>query len=223
MNEKLKNHIEMLFEDAPKTRKTYDLKEELYANSLEKYQDLLHSGMNEEDAYKNVIGSIGDVSSLFSNSDIYENGGYEDPEALKKGALLKAIAIGIYIFSGALFLGIGALEDLLPGNVEWSTIGLIIMILIDIIPTCMLVYIFNTKPRYRKVDDTLVEEFREWQSDKTNSKEVRRAITGIIWTLTLVIYFTVSFLTGTWYITWVLFILAACVEAIIGLVFSLKR
>lgn len=223
MNEKLKNHITMLFEEAPKTRKTYDLKEELYANSLEKFQDLVNNGISEEDAYKNVIGSIGDVSSLFSNLNIYEDGGYENQELLKKRALIKALSIGIYIFSGALFLSIAAMEDFLPGHFEWSTIGLIIMILIDIIPTCMLVYISNTKPRYRKNDDTLVEEFREWQSDKSTSREVRHAITGIIWTLTLVIYFTVSFLTGTWYITWVLFIFAACVEAIIALLFSLRK
>lgn len=223
MNEKLRNHIEMLFEEAPKTRKTFELKEELYANSIEKYQDLITSGYSEENAYKNVIGSIGDVSALFSNLEISEGSGYESEEAIKKRAIIKTIAVGIYIFSGALFFGMGMLEDMLPGGIEWSAIGFIVAILICIIPTCMLVYLSNLKPKYLKKEETVVEEFKEWQNEKSNTKEIKAAAYSIVWTLTLVLYFTISFLTGAWYITWVLFLVAACINAVLGLLFSIKK
>jgi len=137
--------------------------------------------------------------------------------------LIKTIAIGLYIFSGVVFITLGMISDIVPGRIDWSEIGLVIMIMIDIVPTCMLVYIAGLKPKYLKADDTVVEEFKQWQSTNNNSKEIRRAISSIIWTLTLVLYFTISFLTGAWYITWVLFILAGCVQSIVGLLFSLKK
>ena len=62
MNERVKKYLDELFEDAPKTRKAMELKEEMMQNSMEKYQDLLSDGWSEEDAYKNVIGSIGDLT-----------------------------------------------------------------------------------------------------------------------------------------------------------------
>ena len=67
MNERVKRYLDELFEDAPKTRKAMELKEEMMQNSMEKYQDLLSDGWSEEDAYKNVIGSIGDVTELFED------------------------------------------------------------------------------------------------------------------------------------------------------------
>ena len=44
MSEKLQKRIEELFENAPKTRKTNELKEELLANLIDKYNDLVDSG-----------------------------------------------------------------------------------------------------------------------------------------------------------------------------------
>ncbi|HHT77554.1 MAG TPA: hypothetical protein GXZ67_06705 [Clostridiaceae bacterium] len=46
MKEKVINHVESIFEDAPKTKAAYELKEELLSNSLCKYEDLIGSGEN---------------------------------------------------------------------------------------------------------------------------------------------------------------------------------
>ena len=98
MNSKMRNHIEALFEKAPKTRKAFELKEELLANSEERYQDLISNGVTPEDAYKNVISSIGNVSELFqdlSDTEPAINLGVHQ----KKVAIIKTISIGLYIFS----------------------------------------------------------------------------------------------------------------------------
>ena len=87
MNERIVKHMDMLFEAAPRTRKTLELKQEMTQNANDKYQDLIAEGYSDEDAYQNVIGSIGDVSELFE--DLEEKTPYTMSEAdRKKKALI---------------------------------------------------------------------------------------------------------------------------------------
>jgi hypothetical protein len=43
-NERLRTYIESLFENAPKTRKAIELKEEILLNLTDKYNDLIAEG-----------------------------------------------------------------------------------------------------------------------------------------------------------------------------------
>lgn len=236
MNEKLSNHIQMLFEKAPKTRKALELKEELLVNSEERYQDLIAGGISSEDAIKNVIISIGNVSELFqgledSNPEL--NG--DNDARIKKSAIIKTIAAGIYIFSVVVLFtfvfidsiihrSTGFLEGL-PGSdpINYTMVGIILMILIDIIPTCMLVYITSMYPNYRKQEDTLVEDFKEWKNDNIKKKSVKGAVSLVLWTSTILLYFALSFATFAWYATWIIFLAALCIQTIIELLFRLKE
>ena len=65
MDEMIRSYIDELFSEGPKTRKAMDLKEEMAQNTIEKYQDLISEGYQQEDAYQRVIDSIGDVTELF--------------------------------------------------------------------------------------------------------------------------------------------------------------
>lgn len=67
MNEKLRKHIDLLFTDAPQSKATLEVKEELLANLLEHYNDIVESGKSEEEAYAIVISNIGDVRELIQN------------------------------------------------------------------------------------------------------------------------------------------------------------
>lgn len=224
MNEKIKNHIDMLFEDAPKTRKAFELKEELLTNSEERYQDLIAGGVSSEDAIKNVINSIGNVSELFQGlEDTYTGDNSEYYENAKKSARIKAIAIGIYIFSVVILLTFSEIDSLINSRIELDTVGLILMILIDIIPTCMLVYISSIYPKYKKQEDTVVEDFKEWKSESFKNKSIKSSINVVLWTATVLLYFAISFATFAWYSTWIIFLIALCVQAVIELLFKLKE
>lgn len=59
--------MDQLFDSAPVNRRTVELKEELIANALEKYNDLTLRGYGEDEAFQLVIGSIGDVGQLFAD------------------------------------------------------------------------------------------------------------------------------------------------------------
>jgi len=230
MNEKLKNHFAVLFENAPNTRKALELKEELLANAEERYQDLLSDGISPEDATKNVIKSIGNVSELFQDFEELDNEEkFKFSQNAKKVAVYKTVAIGIYIFSAIVFLFFVMINSY---QVDWYMgmnsfnyiwFGLILMMLIDIIPTCMLVYIFSLYPGYIKRNDTVVEEFKEWQVKTSKTKSIKLSVALVLWSFTLLVYFVVSFMTMAWYITWILFIVAICIQFIITLLFQIKE
>lgn len=224
MNENLSNHLDLLFEKAPKTRKAFELKEELLANSVERYDDLIKSGATPENAYKNVINSIGNVSELFKGlEEMSLNEIKEADEKIKKIAILKTAAIGLYIFSVFVLIASALLDEMLYTTIDLPLVGFLIMILIDIVPTCMLVYISTAYPNYRKQDDTVVENFKEWKSGTQKNKSIKGAVTSVLWTLTIVLYFAISFATFAWYVTWIIFLVAVCAQAVVELVFRLKE
>jgi len=224
MNENLSNHLDLLFEKAPKTRRAFELKEELLVNSEERYNDLLTSGVTPENSYKNVINSIGNVSELFKGlEEMSLNDVKEVDEKNKKMAIIKTAAVGIYIFSVFVLILFGMLEDTLNTRLELSLIGFMLMILIDIIPTCMLVYVSSVYPNYRKHDNTVVENFKEWKSETQKSKSVKGAVTLVLWTLTVLLYFAISFTTFAWYSTWIIFLVALCAQAVVELLFRLRE
>lgn len=230
MNDRLKNQLNELFEDAPKTRKALELKEELLSNAQERYEDLIRSGVTEEDATKNVIISIGNVTELFAGLEplaAQEKG--MTLENMKKVAVYKTVAIGIYIFSAIVFLFFTMINSYqytwygggFSFNYLWF--GFMIMLLIDIIPTCMLVYVYSLYPNYIKREDTVVEEFKEWKVQKSKFRSIKQSVSLILWSFTLFLYFAVSFITMDWYITWILFLVAICVQFVILLLFQLRE
>ena len=47
MIDRIRAYLEHAFADAPKTRRVEDLREELFSNLVEKYNDRLRQGMSE--------------------------------------------------------------------------------------------------------------------------------------------------------------------------------
>ncbi len=224
MNSNLSNHLELLFEKAPKTRRAFELKEELLTNSEERYNDLINQGVAPENAYKNVINSIGNVSELFKGlEEMSLNEIKEADEKIKKLALIKTAAVGLYIFSVFIFFLFVMLQNTIHTSLDLPVIGLLAMIFINIIPTCMLVYASSVYPNYRKRDDTIVENFKEWKSETNKIKSIKGAVISVLWTIIILLYFVISFATFAWYATWIIFLVGACAQAVIELFFRLKE
>ena len=64
MYEKLQKRVDDLFKNAPDTKRAEDLKEELMANLIDRYNDLIQGGKTEDEAVKITIEGIGDVNEL---------------------------------------------------------------------------------------------------------------------------------------------------------------
>ena len=211
MIDRIRAYLEHAFADAPKTRRMEDLREELFSNLVEKYDDRLRQGMSEEDAYNAVIRSIGDIDELI---DSVRGPSLLKPPPVhesKTRALRTAIAVALYIMSPFMVI-------LLRG--PW---GVGAMFLFIAAATGLLIYNGMTKPHYARADDTIVEEFKEWHVKNDRQRDALKAFKGAYWSIVVGIYLFVSFIFGIWSFSWILFILAAAVENIIKGVAALRR
>ena len=223
MKEKIRKHINGLFTEAPKTRKAMELKEEMIQNTIEKYEDLVSEGYQEADALQNVIDSIGDVTELFE--DLKDKSLFTLPEKdRKKKAGLTAAAVGMYIFAGAVFVACRVINDMYfyMGS-EMGMLGFALAAVLCIPPTCMLVYGAHMYPVYNKKEESLVEVYKEAAHASSQEKAVKRSISLIIWMVTLLVYFLLSFFTMRWELTWLMIFVGGCAQAILNLVFSLRH
>lgn len=201
------------------TKKAVELKEEMIQNLNEKYNDLIGEGKTPEAAYNIVIAGIGDVSYLLK--DLEKDAAHPNvvAAARQKSAMYTAVAIMLYILSVVPLIILGAIFH---GGTA-AIIGVVIMVIFIAGATGILIFNGMTKPKYLKSDDTMVEEFKQWQSASQEKKSLRSSVSSAVWALITAIYFLVSFATGAWYITWVIFIIGAAIQSIINIAFTVKK
>lgn len=217
MENRLRNHIDILFSNMPQNQNTQEIKEEMLQNLIEKYYDLLAEGKNEETAYSITIASIGDISSLFEKESPI------DPQVIQKqknkSALLTSIAIMLYILCV-----VPCIIFSMSGNVMLnSVLGPVLMFVMIAAATGLLIYNSKTKIKSNHNRETMVDEFKQWQSGNPSQAGKYKSIKGVLWSVTVLIYLIVSFLTFAWYITWIIFIIAVAVEQIIKLIMTIKN
>ena len=209
MNEKLRRYIEDLFTNAPSTVRAVELKEEMYQNLTDKYNDLIAEGKNEESAYNIAIASIGDVDSLISG--LSGESRLEGEKSKKRSAALTAVAIALYILCPV------------PVILIQSEMGVMMLFLFVAVATALLIYNGVTRERYVKADDTMVEQFKEWKQNGKQKNKAVEAILGSFWLIAVCAYIIVSFTTGAWHITWIIFLIAAAIASMIRGIFMLKQ
>jgi len=191
-------------------------------NLNDKYRDLTTGGKTPEAAYNITIAGIGDISSLLAEleKDMKNNEPtiYETEASRQKSALITAIAVMMYILC---FMPLIIMSML---NFRFtSEIGVPFMFLMIAGATGLLIYNSMTKPKPGNAPDTMVEEFREWQSDEKDRKALRKAISSALWSITVALYLIISFMTFAWHVTWIIFIIAAAAESLINVLYAVKK
>ena len=214
MNENIKRHIDGLFSEAEITSQMLDIKEELLANLNDKYDDLVSQGKSEEEAFSLVISGIGDIQDLICDVSKDEaNSPLKIEKSRKIRSAFVSLGVSLYIMS----LAIGfiferfALEDM----------GFVVMVLIWAVATGLIVYGANVgKIVYKKANDTFVEEYKEKLSKHDRRGKLRGAFSSSLWSLVVVVYLAVSFFTGLWAYTWIIFLLGSFLQQAVVFAFS---
>lgn len=220
MEDKLRAHMDHLFRDVPPTKKSVELKEEILQNLVDKYHDLIAEGKSEEAAYNIAVASVGDISELLeslkestSQDDRMVSSEYRQWK--KRSSLLIPTAVLLYICC--------VIPPIVADSLGWNEAsGPCGMFLLIGIATAIIIFNNMSKPEITKIDGTIMDEFKEWKASQDTQKKVRKSISSAMWTLILVLYFLLSFSTGAWYITWVIFLMGAAAESIIKAIFELK-
>lgn len=215
MKNKIRDYIEGIFENAPKTKRAMDLKEEIYTNICDKFDDLIAQGKSEETAYEIVIASIGDIEEILKTLEPEGNYDSKIESYRKRSALIITISVALYIFAIVLLI---IFEEVFSNDV----LSIVSFFVVAAIPTCMLVYNGLTKPSYVKKDDTIVEQFKEWQASGEKIKKIQSSISSIIWTVAVAIFLITGMLFGAWWYMWIIFIVAVAVQNIVNLLINMK-
>jgi len=212
MKEQLTKYVELLFAGAPNAR---DIQQEILQNTLDRYDDLISQGKSPEAAYSLSISGIGDINEILG-SGTYENTHApvtepeEDPAdtALKKKR--KAVAIAFYILCPVpLFI---------LNEFGLDTLGLCLTLLLVAAATALLV--MNGKDHK---DDEPEMAYAALDPETAMRHKTRESIHTLIWCIGLAVYLIMSFATGAWYITWVMFPLIGCVQGLIDAITDLKE
>jgi amino acid transporter len=199
MNPKIREHVDYLFATAPKTPRALELKEELISNLNERYADLLKEGEMPEAAFSIVIGGIGDLDELLYPLREETSAPDNKTDARQKFAWLFAAGIGLCVL-GFVF------PILLPSILQKVSFAL--MFLTWAVAAMLIIFSAVSLPRYRKKQDTIVENFKEFNRKKDNRVEIRRTIHTLIWLITIFLFLFLGLCFGIWEYIWMLFILA---------------
>lgn len=214
MVNKIRAYIEHEFAEVPENRKVRELKEELTANLIEKYNEQLLHGKSEEEAYNAVIIGLGDLSELVDSVRPHSCDGPGRQER-KRSAMFTASAVMLYILSPVMII--------LFESIGLEILGLVLFFGFIAGATGLLIYDHMTRPAYEKQDENIVEDFKEWRAKTNRQRRAFRAFHSAYWSLVVVVYFLYSFLCSSWGYSWILFIAAAAVENIVKGVMQMKE
>lgn len=211
MREKLVSYVNLLFAG---TEGVEDIQQEILQNTLDRFDDLVSRGSTPENAYRQAIAGIGDVNAIL--------GGEQPPEAEPDynplpefegtapavARMMRAVAIFLYIVS--------PVPLILLDSIGWDDAGVCILLVIVAIATLLLLTF-----RDNKKEKKATEEKKATQTSTSNSS-LEKSIKKLMRTVALVLFFLVSFATGAWVVTWLIFPIEKALEGVVCAALDLK-
>ena len=215
MEYNIRAYVDELFCDAPDTQRAYEMKVELVQNLLDKYNDLVASGKSEEDAYNITIYGIGDISELLEEMRREEPQPVRGAEGTsyytamyyfrRRSAAIIAVSVMLYIFSVIPVIVLGVLSTYGPNGDMMAVSGV----------AGMFIFIGITRPKRTDPPEVVIDLYNRKKGAKSDYSPLLKAIDSAFWLIVLAAYFLLSFTTGRWDITWILFIAAPAISGIL--------
>lgn len=214
MSNKIESYVNALFTDVPRTKKAVDLREELISNMNERFSDYLSEGKSETQAYSITIASMGDLDAMIQEVMPDDKFREAAQQYRKRNAKFTAIAIALYILSIAVVVGCSEFGD--------EAFGLIWFLVICAVATALLVYTHMSTPlEFKNIDSDARRELRQ-RVRRIPEKGRTLAYSLIYWLAIICLYLSISFLASAWSVTWLIWIFAALLYAIIYVVYMLR-
>ena len=210
MREQLIQYVNLLFAGAADCE---DIRQEILQNTLDRFDDLVDQGKSPEAAYRLAISGIGDINEILGNVP-KSKPSYIDPiqeivpesENDIKRKKLRANGIVLYILS--------AIPLIVLSELGHEILGLVLTLIMVAGAT------YNMIVTARNTDS---DEEQADVGETAPKQQLKKSIEHVIWAIGLAVYFILSFSTGAWYITWILFPLIGCVEGLVNAIIDLKE
>ena len=206
MREQLTQYVSLLFAG---TENCEDVYQEILQNTLDRYDDLIAQGKAPEAAYRLAIIGIGDITEILGTQTYAPAATqYTSPQPMDEGddihkKRMRATGIALYIMCAIPLI----LLDELFG---WATLGLCCTLIMVAIATVLMILGAKKEP-----------EEREKAAETHNTSPLRKSISSLIWWTMLIIYFVLSFVTGAWHVTWLLFPIGGAVKGLCNAILDL--
>lgn len=206
MRDQLTQYVDLLFAGAEDAD---DIKQEILQNTLDRYDDLINQGKSPQAAYSLAIAGIGDVSELMMppTADVPAVTQPEQSKLLKDKKLMRAVAIAFYICC--------AVPIIIFAPMGLETLGITLMFLLIAAATALMVLSMG--------GSKLQQKQAKQVENRTPQQAMRKAVKDAVSTVGLVVYFIVSFATGAWHITWLIFPIMGAVQGIVNACMDMKE
>lgn len=199
MREQLTQYVNLLFAGAHDSE---DIRQEILQNTLDRYDDLIAAGKTPEAAYRLAISGIGDIHEILGTQEPETSVQPEAPgkenrtdDPIRK--LLRAIAVGLYILCPLPLIVLDSMGMEIYGLCGTMSIVAVATVLI----------ILGGKKGGSS-------ETRRAEADEPKTA-LGKSISAFVWAIGLVVYLAVSFLTGAWHVSWVIFPILGAISNLI--------
>jgi hypothetical protein len=212
MREQLIQYVNLLFAGVTDAD---EIKQEILQNTLDRYDDLMDQGKTPEAAYRLAISGIGDINEILSSAtatDIpqaapqpQQNNVIGKLESIGSKAL-KACAIALYILC--------PIPVIVMAMIGMETLGLCGTLGMVAIATVMLVL--------SRGDNGSKQETTKNNTEAPET-ELKKSVRSLIGAVGFAVYMIVSFTTGAWHITWLIFPILGAVRGLVFAIMDLKE
>ena len=205
MKDQLTQYVELLFAGAAGAE---EIKQEILQNTLDRYDDLVAQGKSPQAAYSLAIAGIGDITEILGKPAQEpvkrETPAEEKAEKPMWKKLMRAVAVFLYIIS--------AIPLFILTEFGMETLGLCGTIAIAAVATVLIMLSSDGKKEGNRRPDR-----------KEPRHPAYKIIDSVSTVVMFVLYFGISFQTGAWYITWLIFPIFACIDGVVKAVFDLME
>lgn len=207
MREQLIQYVNLLFAGAPDSE---DIKQEILQNTLDRFDDLVSQGKSPEAAYRLAISGIGDINEILGTqrpsapaASTVKDAIHEEVEDIQRKKL-RAVAIALYILC--------AVPLIVLSELGLDTLGLCLTLGLVACATYLII-----------ISSRKEKEEPHQESPMTPQEKLKKSIGDLIFVIGLVIYFVLSFTSGAWNITWLIFPIMACTRGLVDAIIDLKE
>lgn len=221
MNKKIKNYVDVLFSDIPRTHRASELKEEILSNMSERFEDCLAQGKSENEAYTETLAGLGDVDILLAELQPQIELKREADFYRIRRARITAISVAMYILGAAILIGCAWVAEINPHIAEDNImlLGVIILLLIVAVATGMIVYVNLIIPNELKPYLNTEEDNDDF--GRTPLGRVFSMLSSLMWLFITAVYLGISFYTMRWDMTWIIWIIGAVLHGALKVIYHL--